>query len=271
MPPASSQLHYHFDFPSGNLNNKRTIAVWLPPNYNPDSTYPVLYLHDGQNMFDKRHAAYGAIWEADKTAERLIRQGFLRPLILVGIDNNLQREEEYTLQRDPREKRGGNARNYGKFLTEELKPFIDSHYQTKAGPENCGVAGSSLGGLVSLTLALDYPEVFGLCGAISASLWWANQKSLYDVLAQATRLSDSRIWFDMGTEEGKYPGCINPPFTLTRLLASRLEQIGLLPGWNYYYQEIVGGQHHENDWRDRFDRILLFLFGKPEAASKSIS
>lgn len=271
MRSDTSQLHYHFDFHSENLDNKRTISVWLPPQYNPDSTYPVLYLHDGQNMFDKRYAAYGAIWEADKTAERLIRQGFLRPLILVGVDNNLQREEEYTLQRDAREKRGGNARNYGKFLTEELKPFIDSHYQTKAGPENCGIAGSSLGGLVSLTLALDYPEVFGLCGAISASLWWANQKSLYDVLAQASRLSNSRIWFDMGTEEGKYPGCVNPPFTLTRLLASRLEQIGLLPGWNYYYQEIVGGQHHENDWRDRFDRILLFLFGKPESSSKSIS
>jgi predicted alpha/beta superfamily hydrolase len=98
-------------------------------------------------MFDKRYAAYGSIWEADKTSERLIRQGLLRPLILVGIDNNSQREEEYTLQRDNREKRGGNARNYGKFITEELKPFIDSNYHIKPGPENCGIAGSSLGGL----------------------------------------------------------------------------------------------------------------------------
>ena len=86
MHSDTSQLHYHFDFHSENLDNKRTISVWLPPQYNPDSTYPVLYLHDGQNMFDKRYAAYGAIWEADKTAERLIRQGFLRPLILVGVD-----------------------------------------------------------------------------------------------------------------------------------------------------------------------------------------
>ncbi len=269
MDFSPARFNYHFDFFSNNLGNSRTIAVWLPPGYSADQSYPVLYLNDGQNMFDKKYAAFGSIWEADKTAERLIRQNFLKPLILVGIDNTLQREEEYTLHKDAREKRGGNARMYGKFLAEELKPFIDSHYSTLAGAQNCGIAGSSLGGLVSLTLALDYPETFGLCGAISASLWWANQKSLYDVLAQANRLENARIWFDMGTEEGKYPGCVNPPYTLTRLLASRLEQIGLLPGWNYYYQEIMGGQHHENDWRDRFDRILLFLFGKP--GSKGVS
>lgn len=258
-----SRFEFHHGFASRNLDNHRTITVWLPPDYDQsDRLFPVLYMQDGQNLFDRKRAPYGSIWEADRIADRLVSNQQLQPIILVAIDNTIHRDDEYTLFRDDREQKGGQSRLYGKFITEELKPFIDSHYRTKMERESTGVAGSSLGGLVSLTLAMDYPEVFGLCAGISPSLWWANQRVLYEILSHADRLTGSRLWFDMGTEEGHYPHAYHPPYALTRSLARRLEQVGLMPGWDYYYQEIVGGNHHENDWRDRFDQVLMFLFGK---------
>src|SRR5207248_8363716 len=131
------------------------IWVHLPPGYETHRRrrYQVLYLHDGQNLFDPRRAAFGMAWHAYTTADRLTEQGRIDPVILVGIANTPARLDEYAVWRDAREKAGGRGELYARFVFDELKPFIDGEYRTLPGRQHTGVLGSSLGGLVSLTMA----------------------------------------------------------------------------------------------------------------------
>ena len=146
--------------------------VYLPPGYVEDTgrTYPVLYMHDGQNLFDPATAFGGNEWRLDDTAEELIERGAIEPLIIVGIYNTgEQRIHEYTPTTDPK-LGGGKADLYGKMLVEEVKPFIEKTYRTLPGPENTGMGGSSLGGLVTLHLGIQYPQVFGKLAVLSPSV-----------------------------------------------------------------------------------------------------
>src|SRR5262245_13166693 len=148
-------MRYHRDFRSSFLKRPRTLIVSLPPGYLTHSRhrYPVLYLHDGQNLFNPATSFAGAAWEADKTAARLMRGKRIRPLIQVGICNTDDRLDEYGPWRDRSEKAGGRGKRYARFLVEEVKPFIDRTYRTLRDREWTGVAGSSLGGLISLYIA----------------------------------------------------------------------------------------------------------------------
>src|SRR5438067_3163560 len=153
----TGNIHCHRQFPSRTLGNRRDILVYLPPGYRRflRRHYPVLYLHDGQNLFDSATAFGGVEWGVDETAQRLILGGKIEPLIIIGIYNTgEQRIDEYTPTIDPRQQRGGKADLYGRFIVEELKPFIDHRYRTMAGPEFTGLGGSSLGGLVSFYLGM---------------------------------------------------------------------------------------------------------------------
>jgi len=154
----------HAAFPSRFVRS-RDVLVWLPPGYGADSTRrcPVLYFHDGNNVFDAATSFKGMEWGADETAGRLIRSGALRPCILVGIDNTPDRIAEYAPVDDARHG-GGQAAGYERFLAEELKPFMGRSCRTLSGPDDTGLAGSSLGALVSLDLALQRPDLFGLGG-----------------------------------------------------------------------------------------------------------
>jgi predicted alpha/beta superfamily hydrolase len=249
------ELRCHADFPSRSLGNRRRLTVYLPPGYAADSgrRYPVLYLHDGQNLFDPGCAAFGVAWDAHRTAERLIHAGGIPPVILVGIDNTPARTDEYTTDRDPVEQAGGCGLLYARFLAEEVKPFIDDRYRTLAGREWTGVAGSSLGALISLAIVRAHGELFGLCGALSPSLWWCRGRLLREVAGDAAWLRRVRLWIDMGTLEGGV--------RRTRLLVRRLESGGLRPGEHFRYEEVAGGEHNESAWAARFDRVLLYLFG----------
>src|SRR5213083_90478 len=154
----------HRAFPSKILGNRRDVLVYLPPGYRRFSRkdYPVLYLHDGQNVFDAATAFAGVEWGVDETAQRLIRRRLIEPIIIVAIANTgPDRIHEYAPTRDiidskaKRKKRSrGLARKYGKFLIEEVKPFIDSKYRTKPEVEFTGLGGASLGGLLVMTLGL---------------------------------------------------------------------------------------------------------------------
>ena len=228
--------------------------MWLPPGYNRRRRYPVLYLHDGQNLFDvPPRSLSGHEWQFDETADRLIREKKIEPLILVGIDNTEDdRLAEYTPTPDPKYG-GGRGDLYGRFLVEELKPFIDHTYQTHRGPTNTGLGGSSLGGLISLHLGLKYPEVFGKLAVVSPSVWW-NDRILVKTVDALPRPTRQKIWLDMGTEESAE----------SIRDARRLRDALLARGWhhddNLRYWEDRGARHTETAWAGRVENILRFLF-----------
>src|SRR5689334_14518884 len=164
VSPASlkSRLRLHQQFSSKVENEKHDFIVYLPPMYDaePDRRFPVLYMQDGQNLFDPATAFAGNSWRMGETTDALIMAGEIEPLIIVGIYNTGEhRIDEYTPVKDKR-LGGGEADAYGQMLAEELKPFVDRTYRTLPGAADCGLGGSSLGGLVSLYLGLRYTWLF---------------------------------------------------------------------------------------------------------------
>ena len=263
----SGRVDRHDAFPSEILGNERTILVYVPPEYDRESErrYPVLYMHDGQNLFDEATAFGGTEWGVDETAERLIRQGRIEPLFVVAIYNNQRRAAEYTPSKDKAIPLSGDGDRYGRFLVEELKPFIDRHYRTRSGREDTAIAGSSLGGLISLHLASTQRKVWGKCAALSPSLWWERGAVLEGWRRRAPdgAFRGTRLWVDHGAAEGKV-GDDGLPQTIgaLRRLVEVFDRSGLLPGRDYYVQEVTGGRHNEASWAARIDRVLLFLFGQ---------
>jgi predicted alpha/beta superfamily hydrolase len=184
------------------LTEPRDLVVYVPPDYDTDRErrYPVLYLHDGQNLFDGATAFVpGQDWHVRDTADQLIRAGVIEPLVIVGVYNTgAHRIDEYTPTRDRKQGAGGAAWLYGRMLTEELKPFIDREYRTLPDAMNTGLGGSSLGGLVTLYLGVQHPNVFGKLAVLSPSVWWDNRYILRLIRALAAKPRVS-IWLDIGT------------------------------------------------------------------------
>lgn len=262
-------VHAHERFDSKSLSNQRTIWVWLPPGYEKDKNqrYPVLYMHDGQNLFDSATAFIGIEWGVDETAEQLVRAGRIPPIIVVGIANTPDRMSEYTPWPDKTRPSGGRGDLYARFLLDEVKPFVDKTYRTKPDRANTAVAGSSLGGLISLHLAMTHPEVFSKCAAVSPALMWADGRILKDIEAEPDRLKGVRLWFDMGTREGRQIETFGSAVKWTQRLAKTLDANGLKAGLEYQYLEVEGGEHNEASWAARLDQILIFLFDSERGAS----
>jgi predicted alpha/beta superfamily hydrolase len=257
-------IRLHHSFRSELLKNSRAICVWLPPGYDtePERRYPVVYLHDGQNLFDPATAFGGVPWRADETAERLIGSGRIQPVLLVGIANTMARLREYGPT--GRQARGtSRAYRYGRFIVEEVKPFIDRLYRTVPGRMQTAVGGSSMGALISLFLSRWYPETFGMCMAMSPSLWWDRELLLRKWPDDDSWLHGLRIWLDMGTEEGTTATTKRLQLRRARRLADLLQAAGLTDGCGFRYVEAQGGQHNERDWGARFGDVLEFFFGGP--------
>jgi predicted alpha/beta superfamily hydrolase len=234
--------------------------VYLPRAYQaePGRRFPVFYLHDGQNLFDERTAFASAHpWRIHTTADRLIEEGSIEPLILVGIANTGPRRiAEYTHSPDPR-LGGGEGRSYGRMLVEEIKPFVDRTYRTRPNAEDTGLGGSSLGGLISLFLGIEYPQVFSKLAAMSPSLWWDRGSILAIVESIAESIAPKpslRIWLDMGAEEGA------PHLRDAELLFQILKRRGWRESIDLVYQRIAGAEHSEEAWAARFDHVLRFLY-----------
>lgn len=264
----TGDVRFHHRVYSPQLRNERTIAVYLPPGYDADprERYPVLYLNDGNNVFDARTSFTGVEWGADETAERLILAGAIRKLIIVGIYNNPERVAEYTPTRDAQHG-GGSGDAYVAFIADTLKPFIDTTYRTLPDAPNTAIGGSSLGGLISLYAALRHPQVFGQSAVISPAAWWGG----HWIVGQAQSSKPSprpRLWIDIGTREGRpggNTGEASGPVESCRRLVEALRERGYRDGVDLKYEEVPDGRHHESDWAQRFDRVLTFLFpaGKP--------
>jgi predicted alpha/beta superfamily hydrolase len=257
----TGNIKRHRRFPSRILGNRRDVLVYLPPGYrsSPRKRYPVLYLHDGQNVFDAATAFAGVEWGVDETAERLIGEKLIEPLIVVAVANMGERRiDEYAPTRgviDTRAKRKkrsrGLARQYGEFLMEELKPYIDQKYRTKRETEFTGLGGSSLGGLVTLAIGILYPHAFTRLVVMSPSIWW-DDFAIYRLVDSIEQKPPVRIWLDTGTNE--------PGWEQARELCNRLVEKGWKVGDDLLYMEAEGGDHSEGAWAARVEPALRFLF-----------
>jgi predicted alpha/beta superfamily hydrolase len=252
------RLRFHPQFHSRFLPDDRDVTVYLPPGYDdePARQYPVLYLHDGQNLFDPRTSFIPArTWQVAETADAVIEAGEVEPLIIVGIANTGERRiAEYTPSRDWK-MGGGEADNYGDLLTRDLLPFIASTYRLRGDVQTTGLGGSSLGGLVTLYLGLKYPDVFGELAVMSPSVWWNHKSIVGYVNETAPRLRQhTRIWLDVGDAEGRRT------LADTDLLDRRLRAGGWLPESDLHYERVPGGTHDEAAWAQRVGPMLRFLF-----------
>jgi predicted alpha/beta superfamily hydrolase len=252
------RVRIHPQFHSRFLADDRDVTVYLPPGYddNPDHQYPVLYLHDGQNLFDPRTSFIpGRTWQVADTADTAITSGGVEPLIVVGVANTGERRlAEYTPTRDWK-MGGGEAHKYGELLVEDLLPFISSLYRVRPGAENAGLGGSSLGGLVTLYLGLKYPGIFGKLAVMSPSVWWNHKAIIGYVNESAPGLGRRpRIWLDVGDAEGRRT------LADTDLLDRRLQANGWRTGTDLVYERVPGGTHDEAAWAQRVEPMLKFLF-----------
>ena len=270
----TGDIRIHADFESPQLGNKRTVQVWLPPGYGSDAArrYPVLYMHDGNNVFDAATAFGGVEWAADETATRLIAESRIRPLIIVAIDNTPDRANEYTPTADAKWG-GGKGDKFLAFIAETLKPFIDKTYRTLPDRANTSIGGSSLGGLISLYAAFKRPDVFGSAAVVSPSVWW-NDRQIIAFVRDAAAEIKPRLWIDIGTDEGAKEGRLenyNRAVSDCRDLVAALEKRGMQGDGDFKFEIIEGGRHNERDWAARFDRILLFLFPADTATTQPTS
>ena len=261
----------------------RGIHIYLPPSYESQSArrYPVLYLHDGQNVFSSAgtNCAFGwGNWELDKTADNLSRSNLMREIIMVAVDNDgARRLEEYSGRHGTNGASPTAYENYSRFLCEELKPWVDAHFHTLPEAKDTGVIGSSLGGLISMTLAWEHPEVFGNAASLSGSFWYNQTNFLNDGLKQfSNERKPIRIYLDSGTldfrggDDGR---------ALTAQAVAELKRIGWTDkNLELYVQapltreqveksglrrdkwEEARTQHNEFYWRLRAWRALVFLF-----------
>lgn len=234
----------------------RAVQVWLPPNYERDTArrYPVLYLHDGQNVFDA--AAAGAEWQVDETAQHLVVSGQIQPLIIVAVSNTADRISEYTATKMNREgyTQGGKAADYARYLIAQLKPAIDARYRTLPDAGHTAVGGSSLGGIMSLWLAVHHGDVYGTALVVSPSLWWDDEFPIRDTQKTPLPMSVARpkLWLDMGSGEGA------DAIKQLRKLRSVLYARGWAAG-DIGYLEVQGATHDEASWAARVDPMLRFV------------
>ncbi|MDW8269678.1 MAG: alpha/beta hydrolase-fold protein [Anaerolineae bacterium] len=262
-------LHrYHLNRPD--RDEPQTVDVWLPPGYDESAeAYPVLYMHDGQNLFDPALATIGVDWGMDEAVVRLMEAGVSRGLIVVGIWHGGRRWQDYMPQsfwdiappevQELFRQRGGppTSDGYLAALVTRIKPLIDERYRTRPDPAHTWLMGSSMGGLISLYGVERYPDVFGAAACVSTH-WPAGGHALVDDLgAHLPRPGLHRFYFDYGTEtlDADYE-----PYQ--RRMDEHLRAAGYRHGHDWLTRRFAGAEHSERAWRARVDIPLRFLLGQ---------
>jgi predicted alpha/beta superfamily hydrolase len=258
-------------FTSQIFHNTRMLRIFLPGNYfsphNRNRRYPVLYLQDGQNVFDKATSFSGKEWEADETVDHLVSAFKITPMFIVGIDNaGEQRASEYLSYPDAHNPQFQSANppeldgtKYADFLTKEVMPFLQKRYRIAIGPANTGLGGSSYGAVVALTTALHRPGIFGKLLLESPSLWVGDGKLVTEV--EKTKLLPQKIYLGIGTKEA---GNAESDALILKTFDD-VEEILKKKGMGPTRLKVVveeGGLHNEEAWARRFPDALLFLYGR---------
>jgi len=258
----SGNFRFHKKVESQLLGNNRTIVVYLPPGYGTaaERHYPVLYMQDGQNLFDSSTAYAGIEWQLDENAQDLIARNKIQPVIIVGIYNTPDRTPEFTPFEKTSNGADGRGKLYGRFIVEELKPMIDGAYRTIPDRAHTAIGGSSMGGLIALAIAHDHHDVFGSVAVLDPWLR-DSQQSLLASWKDNSWMQDTRFYVDMGTEGGpNYPG--NTEVQDANALAQLFDAAGLKKGTDYSFSIIEGGEHSESAWQKRAGDFLTFLYGQ---------
>lgn len=279
--PEAGDVHDE-TVPSQILDSARQVHIYLPAAYTakPDQHFPVLYLHDGQNIFSTAgtNVAFGwGNWQLDLTADRLVREGKMRPIIMVAIDNlGAKRMTEYSGHRGTENQKSDYDR-YAAFVIQELKPHIDQKYRTMPDPSHTGVMGSSLGGLCSAALAWEHPDIFGKAVSLSGAFFFDEKQFLESLRNYKGPQKSVTFYFDsgvvdfMGGDDGRTLTAavvaelrrINGPETLLLyvdehpMTPEQLERTGLRRD---KWKEAQTSQHNEFYWRMRAWRALAFMF-----------
>ncbi len=257
-----------FPFESKIFHNTRMVRVLLPANYlsphNASRSYPVLYMQDGQSLFDEASSPHGE-WQMDDTIEHLVGSFKIPPMIVVGIDNaGEQRAAEYLPYPDPHndkasDEKSVNGKEYARFVITEVMPFIEKHYRVSRGSLNTGLGGSSYGADIALYTALKYPGVFGHVLLESPLLWIGDDQLLKD--AQRAKLLPQKMYMAIGTAEIGDATYDAKAFNDVEELQKILRKKGMTPG---RLRVVIdeGGQHDISAWSRRLPDALLFLYGK---------
>lgn len=260
---ATGDLRLH-EFRSLVFRNTRFLRVWLPPGYddpeNAARRYPVFYLNDGQNLFEPATSFNGVEWQVDETSDRLIREGVVPPLIVVGLDNaGEDRIREYMPHRSlqPVIMRVRGSR-YPVFLIKEVMPFVARNYRVASGPQNTGLGGSSLGALIALYTAIIRPGVFGQLLLESPSLWASNRQIIKE--SRQVKKWPERIVLATGTAEAGRADRDRSMVDDVRELSAILRRAGM-DDKRLLVKIDEGATHHESAWARRFPQALSFLFG----------
>ncbi len=245
-------------FPIPRLDRTRRIWVWLPPGYESDSvSYPVLYLQDGQNCFSTE-TAFGDEWRVDETLLRMMERNRIGKIIAVAVDNGEDRRmNEYApfpFHYAGREIEAEGAL-YGSFIAETLKPYIDEHYRTRPDRLNTGIMGSSMGGLISLYIGLEYQQIFSKVGALSSS-FGLNNEELIAFIKEKGKEHPMRIWMDIGSEESAAEEMEAHQLAVYRALT----EAGWKAGREVVFRKIPGAKHDENSWSKRFHNVIKYLY-----------
>jgi predicted alpha/beta superfamily hydrolase len=232
------------------LARQRQVRLYLPPGYaSSGKRYPVLYMHDAQNLFDDA-SAYAGEWQVDETLDALSREGKLE-LIVVGIDNGGARRMTELNAWDSARFGAGEGRQYMDFIVGTVKPLIDSTYRTLPGRADTAIMGSSMGGLASHYAITQYPQVFSKAGVFSPAYWTA--PAAFDFVASQRLPADARVYLLMGEKEGDtmVPDVVR--------MAAVLGASGH-PAQGSVLKIVPGGQHNEQFWRSQLREALLWMF-----------
>jgi predicted alpha/beta superfamily hydrolase len=246
-------------FTSTVLPSTRSIRAYLPPSYDENTLakFPVVYMHDGQNLFDASTAFGGNEWKVDETLNAAAEDGTIREAIVIGIDNDSDRINELTPTYDASTGAGGKADLYLRMIVEELKPMVDAQLRTLPSRDQTAILGSSLGGLVSAYAGVKHADVFGIVGAMSPSTWWDNTMIIATVGTMPTQSSKPLlVYVDSGDS-----GTSNDDVTNTAALAQKFRDVGYVDGSTLKYLVQAGGQHNEIYWAQRLPGALAFLLG----------
>jgi predicted alpha/beta superfamily hydrolase len=243
MQAAEIELH---QIESEPLAGERTLRIWQPVG----DIGGVLYLHDGQNLFDPQDAAFGQAWEVDEAMTQLGLN-----LLVVGIDHGGgKRIGELTMTRDPNYG-GGEGEAYERFVMNEVLPFIAETYDVTNDPKSTYVGGSSLGGLMSLELLRRHPDRFAGAIVMSPSLWWNGGELATSLDQNARELAGKRVWLDIGTREGQAGPRRMLHVKAVRDLAATLERQRV----TVKLTVADGAEHNETAWRTRFPEAVRFV------------